>query len=90
MMIMIDPNHTPCSIFMFVYRRYGPKYSPFAGATLYNAIPANGNCGIGGCIGKLLLCTKGGAGDDIPPTPGSAYAAIGGGNPGEAKGGTLE
>lgn len=47
-MVIIDPNHIPPSIFMFVYRRYGPNYSQFAGATLYNAILVNGICGIGG------------------------------------------
>lgn len=56
---MMDPNQTPCSISIFVYLRYGPKYSPLTGAILNKATPECGSCG-GGCMGKLLVCIIGG------------------------------
>ena len=36
------PSQRPRSRSMFVYRKYGPKYTPFVGATLYISTPALG------------------------------------------------
>jgi hypothetical protein len=38
----IEPSQRPRSRSMFVYRRYGPKYTPFVGLTLYWSTPAIG------------------------------------------------
>lgn len=38
----IEPSHRPRSRSMFVYLRYGPKYTLFVGLILYMSIPATG------------------------------------------------
>ena len=38
----IDPSQMPSSTSILVYRRYGPKYTPLVGATLYKSTPLEG------------------------------------------------
>jgi hypothetical protein len=92
----MEPYQIPCSRFILVYRRYGPKYSPLTGAGLYIAIPAFGsgvsggapnwpNPGVGG-IESYGLCFIGKPGENGGGNPGVAGGpkpGVPGGNPGD-------
>ena len=73
----IDPSHNPRSISIFVYLRYGPKYTPLVGATLYWSTPATG----GGPVKPAAVGVASGA---MPKSP--AKLAVWAGKPGDAKG----
>lgn len=73
----MDPSHKPLSRSIFVYLRYGPKYTPFVGATLYTSTPLDG----GGPVKPVTV----GVADCILMTL-SAYPGVDGMKPGDARG----
>lgn len=73
----IDPSHNPRSMSMFVYLRYGPKYTPLVGATLYWSTPAAG----GGPVKPVVVGVARGA---MPKSP--EKVAVWGAKPGDAIG----
>lgn len=75
-MIMMLPSHMPFSMSMLTYRRYGPKYTPFVGVTLYTSTPALG--------GGPVKPSADGVADAATDMMLSAYPGVCGYRPGES------
>jgi hypothetical protein len=74
---MIDPSQRPLSRSILVYLRYGPKYTPFVGATLYMSIPLLG----GGPVKPATAVVPA-----LMPIILSGYPGVIGANPGDPSG----